>query len=351
MADAGWDVTFLSAPIDGMQLELPYHPHIDRIDVPPRPSHVMTKRAYFAYCARAVALSKRLKPSVVYASDPLGAFLGIMAARSVGARLIYHEHDSPNSQTDLNRLFAWARRRATRGADVVVFPNGQRAAVACEQLGFDPDRLRIVWNLPRRNEIPDLARRDDQRIVVYYHGSIVPDRLPLAVPKALQAVARPVSLRIAGYETASGKGYVAALEKEFGRASEGGLIEYISQIPLRSDLLRSAANANVGLALVSMSCDDINMRNMTGASNKAFDYMAAGLPLIVSDLPDWRAMFVDPGHALAADPRDPDSLAAALRMLIDNPQLRFEMGYRNRKRIAAEWNYEIAFAPILAAFT
>jgi glycosyltransferase involved in cell wall biosynthesis len=96
-----------------------------------------------------------------------------------------------------------------------------------------------------------------------------------------------------------------------------------------------------------MDSNDLNMRCMTGASNKAFDYMAAGLPLIVSDLPDWRALFVTCGHALPADPRNPDSIAKALKTLIDNPKLRREMGKRNRDRIAAEWNYETQFAPVL----
>ena len=61
------------------------------------------------------------------------------------------------------------------------------------------------------------------------------------------------------------------------------------------------------------------MSNMTGASNKPFDYMAAGLALLVSDLPDWKTMFVDPGFGLACDPTDADSLLAALAWFIDHP--------------------------------
>jgi hypothetical protein len=41
--------------------------------------------------------------------------------------------------------------------------------------------------------------------------------------------------------------------------------------------------------------EDINMRHMVGASNKPFDYMASGLPLLVTDLPEWAATFVEPG--------------------------------------------------------
>ena len=74
------------------------------------------------------------------------------------------------------------------------------------------------------------------------------------------------------------------------------------------------------------STDDLNIRHLTGASNKAFDYMAAGLALLVSDLPDWHAMFVAPGYALACDPADPASLKAALGWLLDHPEARRRHG-------------------------
>ena len=89
------------------------------------------------------------------------------------------------------------------------------------------------------------------------------------------------------------------------------------------------------------------MRDMTGASNKPFDYMAAGLTLLVSDLPDWHKMFVAPGFARACDPADPDSITAALDWFLDHPAERCSMAMRARAKIESEWNYDTAFAPIL----
>ena len=45
MAEAGWEVTFLSAPIADKPLRMPYHPRIAVSALPARPSHVMTKTA------------------------------------------------------------------------------------------------------------------------------------------------------------------------------------------------------------------------------------------------------------------------------------------------------------------
>jgi glycosyltransferase involved in cell wall biosynthesis len=86
---------------------------------------------------------------------------------------------------------------------------------------------------------------------------------------------------------------------------------------------------------------------MTGASNKAFDYLASGLPLVVSDLPDWRAAYVEPGYALACNPQDAESIASAVRRLLDDPALARSMGESGRQRILKEWNYEACFRPVL----
>ena len=94
---------------------------------------------------------------------------------------------------------------------------------------------------------------------------------------------------------------------------------------------------------------DLNLAHMTGASNKPFDYMAAGLALLVSDRPDWRDMFVAPGYARACDPTDPASIAAALTWFLDHPAERRAMGASGRAKIAAEWNYDSAFAPVMSA--
>jgi glycosyltransferase involved in cell wall biosynthesis len=88
---------------------------------------------------------------------------------------------------------------------------------------------------------------------------------------------------------------------------------------------------------------------MVGASNKPFDCLASGLPLLVPDLEDWRRLYVAPGYALACDPEDPESIAAALEWLLTHPSERWQMGERGRQRVLDEWNYERQFAHVYAA--
>jgi glycosyltransferase involved in cell wall biosynthesis len=344
MAEAGWEVTFLSAPIEGNRLELPSHPRIAVRAIPPRPSHVMGKAAYVRYAVCAADLALRVRPDVVYASDPLGAAPGLLAARLARARLVYHEHDSP-APGSLPPLLRRARSVAARRAQLVIFPNEERARTAQSELALSPDRLRIVWNLPRKAELPPLAPLPEGRLVVYYHGSITPDRLPAAVAEAVRRLSGRACLQIVGREAPGATGYVQRLLNSACKQTD--IIHYAGQVPGHADLVAMAAQAHVGLALMPCHSDDVNMRHMVGASNKPFEYMAAGLALLVTDRTDWREMFVGPGYARACDPADPSSIAAALMWFLDHEQDRRRMGALGRARIEAEWNYDQSFAPII----
>jgi glycosyltransferase involved in cell wall biosynthesis len=266
-----------------------------------------------------------------------------------GLRVLYHEHDAPeisNGGIFMN-LVARARKSLARRADMCVFPNRERLESFQRQLG--PCRAALcVWNCPSIDEVLK-EPRDSARnpIWLLYHGSIVPDRLPLDVIDALSLVPDTVRLRIVGYETAGTRGYVAEL---IGRAKALGItdrVEFLGAVPQRSQLLELTRKSDIGFALMPMTSNDTNLRTMTGASNKPFDYMACGLALIVSDLPAWRQMFVAPGYAVCCDPNNAESIASAIRSLSDNPKRMRSMGESGRRKILSAWNYDEAFAPVL----
>lgn len=344
LADRGWRATLLAAPIADLATPVPSHPGVTVRAIRTRPSHVVRPSDYARYHLAAARLALLARPTVVYASDPLAASPALLAARLSGAMLVYHEHDSP-APGALRPFFATRRKLAASRAEAVVLPNAGRAEVAAAELGLDRRKVHTVWNVPRLAELPDVAARSgDGPLVLYYHGSITPDRLPESIVTALVSLNGAVVLRIVGYESPGARGYVSHLRTLAG--AHGGLIDYRGTVD-RSRALAEAAAADVGLALVPPEGGDINLANMAGASNKAFDYMAAGLPLIVTDRPDWRSLFVDPGYAVAIDPRHTDAVAEAVRGLAADRGRLTAVGAAARARIAAEWHYERQFAPVV----
>ena len=346
MADAGWEVTFLSAPVADNSLALTAHARVKVSAARLRPNHFMSPASYALYFAKAARLALKLRPDVVYASDPLGAGPGLLAARLAGATLVYHEHDSPTPGT-LRPFLARMRAVVSRSARLIIFPNEERARIAQRELGFSDDRLHIVWNVPSRTEVASSKTSPDSPLILHFHGSITPERLPETVAIAVRRMSGRARLRIAGYEAPGATGYLDKLVGDDGTLSSNSSVKYIGMIPSREDLLHEAQRAHVGIAFMPLNSNDLNMKHMTGASNKPFDYMAAGLALLTSDLPDWNRMFVETGFGRAVDPTNVESLTAALEWFLAHPDQRREMAARARAKIGTEWNYERYFEPVL----
>ncbi len=341
LADRGWDVLFLGTGAFGAdKLRFPPHPNIREQRMPFCPPGWRQKLHYFAYCCRVFATIVLWRPRCVYASDLFAAPLAWLAGKISGIRVIFHEHDSPNHPGG----FRWFRARLFRGA-YCIWPNARRAEVCAPNA---PHRA-IVWNCPARGEAgPPREPAVSGKLEVFYHGSIVPARLPVSLIPALARLPEGVRLTVAGYQPVGARDHVDNLRAEARRLGVEHRFSYLGEIPLRSDLLAACRRADVGLSFMPIDDrGDINESNMTGASNKPFDYLANGLALLVSDRPDWRAMFADSGLGRVCDPGDPASIAAALEWFLEHPAETRAMGESGRRRILEDWNYEAQFRPVL----
>ena len=347
LAENGWRVTVLTAPIVGHQFEFPTHPNISLETFDARPTHVMSKSDYFRYCMQSAELARRLKPDIIYGSDIFGGGASLIASKLGGSKIVYHEHDSPPTGRN-GKIQHFLRTRAARAANLVIFPNEERGRIAQTEIGFSKDRLRVVWNTPLKADIPQIARSSEAPLMVYYHGSINRDRIPSAIVSALARFGGRIALTIIGYESPNAIGYVAELEQLAQKLSGMNNLVHSKGLLPRSQVIIAAAEADVGLALMPIVTTDINMRYMTGASNKIFDYMAAGLVPLVSDLPDWKTTFVHPGYALSCNPNDEDSISVVFEYLLTNRHEIRLIRERNRAKIMSEWNYDVAFKPVIS---
>jgi glycosyltransferase involved in cell wall biosynthesis len=94
------------------------------------------------------------------------------------------------------------------------------------------------------------------------------------------------------------------------------------------------ARCQIGLAVVYPTP---NMRD--SFPTKMFEYMALGMPVIVSDFPLYRGIVDEAGCGLCVEPGDVKALAAAIRRLIDNPAEARAMGERGRRTVLERYNW------------
>ena len=246
------------------------------------------------------------RPQWIYASDPRSCPVVWLIQKLVRVRVVYHEHDSPDTdQTPFMKLALSYRNRLGRDADICVLPEHERLLRFLNATRRTMPTF-CVWNCPRLTEIPPLYSRPNKTLVVYYHGSITSQRLPPQLVIAASRFKGAIRICVAGYEVPSSFGYVQKLVELAAENGAAGLIETLGFIPRRELLKTAARKGHVGLSLMPKEATNINLKYMVGASNKAFDYMALGIPLLVTDLPDWCATFVAPGYARACDPDDPE---------------------------------------------
>jgi glycosyltransferase involved in cell wall biosynthesis len=153
---------------------------------------------------------------------------------------------------------------------------------------------------------------------------------------------------VVGYETPGHKSYAGQLRTLAEKVGVAHRVEFAGTVPTRADLFTRYRNGDIGLAFMPKTSQDINEQAMTGASNKPFDYLACGLALLVSDLPEWQAMYVETGYGLACDSNHAESVAVAIRWFLEHPKEMRAMGEKGRKRILRDWNYEKQLAPVLS---
>jgi len=263
LANQGWHVLFIGTGAQGANvLEFPPHPGIEVRRLKFCPSGWRQKLHYFYYAFWVFGWVLRWRPQWIYASDPHSCPIALALNFVPGLRIAYHEHDSPASSlhpppSTFQRLCLWTRRKLAHRAALCILPNERRVELFKEQTGTTQPVL-CVWNCPRREEAlrakPEMlklemrkreeegglksdirdqrsqdggrksevghaagvsrvtstlhsAREDGHhasRFIVFYHGSIVPARLPMTVIEALARLPEHVVLRIAGYETGGG---------------------------------------------------------------------------------------------------------------------------------------------------
>jgi glycosyltransferase involved in cell wall biosynthesis len=80
-----------------------------------------------------------------------------------------------------------------------------------------------------------------------------------------------------------------------------------------SELLRWTASADV--MLMAIQPTTLNHRHTT--PQKLFEALAAGVPIVASDLPAMAAVVTETGAGVLCDPTSPASIAAAIRSILE----------------------------------
>lgn len=152
---------------------------------------------------------------------------------------------------------------------------------------------------------------------------------------AAEILARDVpGLRWVATDRFAAAEYRRWFESEIARR---GLRECFSLVPfVPSDRIMTVLNrGTIGIS------PNLRTPNQEKAlPTKLFEYMAAGLPIVTSDLPHQTRIIGQSRAGLLARPEDPASFAAAIRQLVEDPALARQLGSNGQRAFRDQFSWE-----------
>ncbi len=179
--------------------------------------------------------------------------------------------------------------------------------------------------------------------ILVYAGRFSTDRGMVVIAEALQRLAQQglhPRLRLLGTWTSQ------AEQQAFWQAMAGleGQVEMVGWVQFEQ-VPAQLASAGVALALLQPI-----ERYRVALPVKLFEYMACGLPVIVSDFPPNRAVVAGADCGLLVDPTDADAIAAAITRLVADPAEARRLGANGRRAFETQYNWQALEQKLLALY-
>jgi glycosyltransferase involved in cell wall biosynthesis len=282
----------------------------------------------WSYALACVADVLRLptRPTALVTRDPRLAWIFLRTRPLHRRPVVYEVHEifstrsRENRSLDPREIQGVADR--TRALEAGVFaqadllmPLTQACAEILEDVyGVPSDRIAVVPDATTPPTGP-LPPRDPATRQVVYAGQLYRWK---GVDTLLDAMADlpEATLKIVGGRGSPDDPDLRSCQERVRELGIGDRVSFRGFVPhaqVRCELV------GAGVAVLPLP-DNLMARYFTSPL-KLFDYMAAGAPIVASDLPTVREVLADGDNALLVPPEDPAALAAAIRRLLVNPGL------------------------------
>lgn len=275
------------------------------------------------------------RPAIVHFHDPELIPMGFLLKLS-GIRVIYDVHEDvplqilskdwvpPTLRRPISKLIEGIEAVAGRAFDAVV--------VATPSIGlrFPRENTVLVQNFPLLDELVAASAQPyaERTANFAYVGVITVER---GAREMVSALARDPAegMRL----VMAGEIYPSGLRAELEKLDGWQQVEFIG-FANRTQVADLLGRARAGLVIFHAEPNHVEAQ-----PNKMFEYMAAGLPVIVSDFPLWREIVDGAQCGLLVDPLDAGAIAAAMDWILRNPVDAEAMGRRGRQAVERTYNW------------
>lgn len=329
---------------------LPRHEHRNGFEVKRWQSHVedwQIRPPGPMLIERSFALARLLtkeNAEVYHAHDADALIASYWAARRGNARLVYDSHEFLRglSKRGFAACARWAIHKLTerlviRQAQAVITVNPSIARQLSDIYGVDATVLMNVQPLTRNLNRGGLHRAlgisAAKRIVIYAASFRQGRGLPQLIDST-RYFDDNIILVLMGPDRMGG-----ALHRYAERSNADSRVCFLPPVP-QEDVTSYLQDAAIGVVATQQT----SLNNYYSLGNKIFHYIAAGLPVAVSNLPEQSRIVQDYGLGVVFDETDPQDIAAKINRALRDPgcyeQLRRNALQAHRSEL--NWEYESA---------
>ena len=328
--------------------------HVKRLSVGHRAGAFALPRLRFLAQATALSLRELSAGALVFTRDlQLADALLVM---KTGARVFYEAHaveallyrERPkiygtNERVSEGKARRLGRREArvwTRAAGFVTTTSGIRDTFgAAYGARGATSVIPNGCDVPASREFPGLAAERPPRVL--YAGQLYPWKGVDTLVEAMTRVADATLVVLGGLRGESDYARIEALVAERGLGARTELHSTVPQVEVARELARAA--------VVAVPFLKTAMTERHTSPLKAFEAMAAGRPLVATDLPSSREFLRDGKNALLVPPGDAEALAAAITSLVSD-RTRAECLARTAYAEAPQYSWDARAQKLLALF-
>ncbi len=298
-------------------------------------------------------LGKRVDADVYHCNEIESWIVGVLLKWRNRCRVVFDVHEVYSTNVS-ERLFARPVRPVVEGLVRIYFrmllPFTDRLVFAKQSVQKDfpplPSKVVLARNYSETEGASTRVcdHRNDGHVTALHLGAINRGR---GWPQLLEALTHVenerVRLSVVGR---FGDGTEEQFKEELVRRGIADHVEFTPWIPYE-EVPDYTATCQIGLITFQPVHD-----NFTNAlPHKLFDYMLAGLPVIVPDFAvEVREIVRESGCGILVDTTKPNAIAAAIDKLADDPEMRIAMGNRGREAVLGRYNWEREAAALIEMY-
>ena len=311
------------------------------------PKYYGAQRTFLMKMIRELKVNKQIKkliidsnPDIIHANDLNALIPAYKAAKKLKCAIIYDSHEVfvENASIVKHKFirFIWMayEKFLINRIDKVVCVS-HAAASYLEKL-YEIEKPLVVTNCSLKNEQCFAVEKNDC-FEVLNHGQFYEGRgydiMIEAIPYLQDYPDIKLALRGFGKLEEKLKNRANELDKEKVRFYPKALVQEL--IPL-------AAKSHVGIAVTEAICLNFEL----SVSNKLFEYASAGLPVIMSDIPEHRYLNEKYKFGIIISENTPEKLAQAIIKLYTDKEF-YNQCVSNARQLSEEINWENEFERLI----